>query len=157
MVVASAVELEDRVKQMAEYYFDGFQACLSGILGNAGFYLEDSKRRYKAQAEDMFGQIEKFYERINLEYATLNEMNGSLLVVKLLLSQFRTTFTRFFNNPNRQNFDEFVEFLKTISKVGYIFGEKFHDDLFALKKQPGHENFRVEVYHPQGKRLYPFS
>ena len=97
MTHANALELEARVKEMAQYYFDGFQAYLSGVLGSASLYLRDGKKKYKIEADDFLRQIEKFYERINPESAQLNDSNASLLVVKLLLPQVRTTLNRFFN------------------------------------------------------------
>lgn len=143
-------KMQDTAIEIARYYFDGFSAHLTTMMGNvelAHNHSDDPK--YREMAIEAVDFINTFYARI--PFPTLEgriEFN-SLFTVKRLLPHLRSDIIEALNSYNARAMKNLERTTQTIEGVGALYRETLFKLLAEIRTHPGREKFSVSVIDPR--------
>ena len=148
--------MKETAMEMAKYYFKGFGAALSGILGNASFYIEAPEKNAAklAEAYNILTAVEEFYKEIKFQELQGREEYYPIFVVRSMLPKFRESLDRVRDLKSKDALTEFEHWAKALAFVGSIYGETFDSLLDKIRAQPGNAEYTVLVKFQSKKEIW---
>lgn len=140
-------QMQETAREMARYYYKGFAAALSGILGNASFVLVNPRdSRYRERSYEILKAIEEFYDRIQFgKLDGRDELWSPLFVTKMMLPKFREHLDEVFKQKSKEALARLEVYAKSVANVGSLYAENMDKLLERIRSMPKGADFTVVI------------
>ena len=145
------LEMQDKARQMARYYFKGFGSIIEGILSNAEADIVYTEREnYSTNSYELLKKIEDFYLRIPFGDFHSKEEFYPLFVVKRLLPELRQAL----DCVVRERTEEELRILDTLAKsivvVGRLYDDSFRELVSQIRMYSDGKDFHIQLVDYKG-------
>lgn len=142
------LELQERAREMARYYYDSFTGKLHAMRAGAEIYARTNNECEAAELFACLRNMEDFYAGIPFNDLQTREEFQPLFQVRKLLPELRNSLNNFVNEKTEQRKIEFNQRLHEIGQHGGVYRVTLTKILEEIRKFPEGKDFQLEVRNP---------
>lgn len=149
------LELQERAREMARYYYKGLGTKLSGLMVAMEYHFANQETNgvseLRRESDGIMGKIADFYGRIPfLELAGRSDF-APLFVANSLISNLKETLGVFYRENDQSSLAKITRLVPSIIEVGWLYRDSLNEILKEIQKHEEGRLFRIELIDIDGK------
>lgn len=152
------LELQERAREMARYYYKGIATTLNGLIGDFENHSRypgiKSMQQLRTESDGRLDEISVYYRRIPL--MNLKKKEGSyvyspLFVVDRLLIKLREAANRYYETSNQNNLQSIFSLTNAIIENGRVYRDALNEVLREIHTFPEGKDFTITLIDMDGR------